>query len=83
MQHLHWRCIRALMASSASLVVTPAQDVLGLDSRARMNTPGTVTGNWGWRLLPDQLDHLAGEPAARLRALTQIYGRTEDKQPLV
>ncbi len=80
-QNLHWRCIRALMASSASLIVTPVQDVLGLGSRARMNTPGTVTGNWGWRLLPDQLDHLAGEPAARLRALTRIYGRTEDKQP--
>ena len=80
-QDLHWRCIRALMASSASLIVTPVQDVLGLGSRARMNTPGTVTGNWGWRLLPDQLDHLAGEPAARLRALTRIYGRTEDKQP--
>ncbi len=83
MQDLHWRCIRVLMASSASLVVTPVQDVLGLDSRARMNTPGTVGGNWGWRLLPDQFDHLAGEPAARLRALTQIYGRTEDKQPPV
>jgi len=80
-QDLHWRCIRALMASSASLVITPVQDVLGLDSRARMNTPGTVGNNWGWRLLPDQLDALAGEPAARLHALTRIYGRTEDKQP--
>ena len=80
---LHWRCIRMLMASSASLVVTPVQDVLGLGSDARMNTPGTETGNWGWRLLPTHLDALAGEPAQRLRTLTQTFGRTEDKQPPV
>ena len=76
--HLHWRCIRALMVSAAGLVVTPAQDVLGLGSRARMNTPGTVGDNWHWRLRPDQLDDLAGEPSARLRALTRIYGRAAD-----
>jgi len=76
-QTLNWRCIRLLMASVAALVVTPVQDVLGLGSRARMNTPGTETGNWAWRLLPDQLDRLAGEPAFRLRALTDIYGRLD------
>ena len=80
---LHWRCIRMLMASSASLVVTPVQDVLGLGSDARMNTPGTETGNWGWRLLPTHLDTLADEPAQRLRTLTRTFGRAENKQPPV
>jgi 4-alpha-glucanotransferase len=29
--------------------------VLGLGSEARMNIPGTMTGNWRWRLQPGQL----------------------------
>jgi len=34
----------------ARLAIIPAQDVLGLDSSARLNTPGTVDRNWTWRL---------------------------------
>ncbi|MFQ5571428.1 MAG: 4-alpha-glucanotransferase [Rhodothermales bacterium] len=79
-QQIHWRCIRLLMGSVAHLVVTPVQDVLGLGSHARMNTPGTVSDNWGWRLLPDQL---TDEHLARLRTLTQLYGRSEDREPPV
>jgi 4-alpha-glucanotransferase len=45
----------------------PAQDVLGLDSDARMNRPGHVSGNWRWRLEPGQLTDAL---AAHLRALT-------------
>lgn len=36
--------------SSAPWVIIPLQDILGLDSEARMNTPGTVGGNWMWRM---------------------------------
>ena len=36
-------------------VVIPMQDVLGLDGSARMNYPGTIGGNWLWRMKPDQL----------------------------
>jgi 4-alpha-glucanotransferase len=36
--------------------VLPLQDLLGLGSEARFNTPGTVQGNWGWRLPPGRLD---------------------------
>jgi 4-alpha-glucanotransferase len=46
----HASAIRALMASPANVVIFPMQDVLGLDQRARMNTPGTLEGNWRWRL---------------------------------
>ena len=46
-----WAGIRALMASVARMAVTPMQDVLGLGTEGRMNTPGTVGGkNWGWRM---------------------------------
>jgi 4-alpha-glucanotransferase len=41
--------IDAAYASHAALAVVPMQDLLALDSAARMNTPGTVNGNWRWR----------------------------------
>lgn len=37
-------------------VVVPLQDLLGLDSNARMNTPSTVSGNWCWRFLKEDLN---------------------------
>jgi len=44
-----WMLIRQAMASPANTAIIPWQDFLGLDSRHRMNTPGTTTGNWQWR----------------------------------
>jgi 4-alpha-glucanotransferase len=41
--------IEAAYASRAQLAVIPMQDLLGLGSAARMNTPGTTEGNWQWR----------------------------------
>jgi 4-alpha-glucanotransferase len=46
---------RRLYASDAALVIIVAQDVLGLGSEARMNTPATVVGNWSWRMTAAQL----------------------------
>jgi 4-alpha-glucanotransferase len=63
--------IRALMASPANAVIFPMQDVLGLDTRARMNTPGTVEGNWQWRLQSLKL----GKQARVLRFLAEACGR--------
>jgi 4-alpha-glucanotransferase len=48
------------------------QDVLGLGSEARMNLPGTMEGNWVWRMKSGELGE---EHAARLEKLTRIYGR--------
>ncbi len=67
-----WPLIRAALASVAGLAVLPVQDVLGLDGAARMNTPGTVVGNWAWRLAPGQLQ---ASLAGRLRGLLDLYGR--------
>ncbi len=64
--------LRAAWSSVAKLAVAPLQDVLGLDSRARMNTPGTVRDNWAWRLTPVALDPRA---FTRLAELTDTYGR--------
>jgi 4-alpha-glucanotransferase len=62
----HWSLIELAYESRAAVAIVPAQDVLGLGSEARMNTPGSDQGNWSWRLRPRQL---TSDHAARLRAL--------------
>jgi 4-alpha-glucanotransferase len=47
--------IRFLFRGPCDTVVIPMQDVLGLGGSARMNYPGTIGGNWLWRMKPDQL----------------------------
>jgi 4-alpha-glucanotransferase len=69
-----WGLIELALSSRAALAVTPAQDVLGLGSEARMNRPGTASGNWSWRLRRGQL---TDELAARLRDATEASGRLE------
>jgi len=46
--------IRLAWSSVAVLAIAPLQDVLGLGSEARMNTPGVAEGNWQWRFRPEQ-----------------------------
>jgi 4-alpha-glucanotransferase len=72
---IHWAFIRAAEASLANLCVIPVQDILGLDSDARMNTPSSSNGNWGWRYTPRSL---TPELAAKLRLLTEVSDRTLD-----
>jgi 4-alpha-glucanotransferase len=67
-----WSLIERAFSSRAVLAVVPLQDVLGLGTEARMNTPGSDTGNWGWRVAPGAL---TPELAARLRAAAQEFGR--------
>ena len=69
---MNWSLIRALMASVADTVIFPAQDVLGLGSEARMNTPSVPSGNWRWRLREGSL---TPELAKRLCELAEIYER--------
>jgi 4-alpha-glucanotransferase len=64
--------MRAALGSTARTAIIPLQDVLGLGSEARMNTPGATLGNWNWRVCEDQLDPHCAD---RLRDLTEIYGR--------
>lgn len=67
-----WNLLELALSSRAALAIIPAQDVLELDSSARMNRPGTKTGNWRWRLERGQLTE---ELAARLLAATAATGR--------
>jgi 4-alpha-glucanotransferase len=69
---MHWALIRVAMTSPAALCVIPMQDVLGLGSEARMNTPSRGDGNWTWRYLHGEL---RTELAERLARLSEVSDR--------
>jgi|tagenome__1003787_1003787.scaffolds.fasta_scaffold20987503_2 4-alpha-glucanotransferase len=69
----HWMLIRLALESRGLVAMIPAQDLLGLDGRARLNVPGRASGNWRWRLREGQLDTSL---AARLRDATASAGRS-------
>jgi 4-alpha-glucanotransferase len=68
---INWWMIRELMKSVADTVIFPMQDVLGMGSEARMNTPSTKSGNWRWRMT----GRASREDARRLREMTELYDR--------
>src|SRR5699024_5142167 len=51
--------LEAAFASVADTAIVPMQDLLGLGEKSRMNYPGTVGGNWLWRMLPQDLSSVA------------------------
>ncbi len=69
---IHWDLIRLAFASVANWAIIPMQDLLGLDERARMNTPGQGEGNWGWRYREESISDWLRD---RLQHLTDVYGR--------
>ena len=75
-RHLPWAMIRSLWASVANTVVAPMQDLLSLDTAARMNFPGKLGGNWTWRVLDNQL---TDELKAKLLDFNTIYARLSAK----
>ncbi|KAM0877507.1 hypothetical protein ACQ4PT_035446 [Festuca glaucescens] len=70
-----WALISTALSSVARTSMVPMQDILGLDSSARMNTPATQKGNWRWRI-PScvSFDSLSSE-AAQLKELLAMYNR--------
>ncbi|HSR49479.1 MAG TPA: 4-alpha-glucanotransferase [Acidobacteriota bacterium] len=69
---VHWDYIRAILSSVADLAMIPVQDLLGLGSEARMNTPGKGQDNWTWRLRSGALDESISE---KLAELCRLYER--------
>lgn len=68
----HWAMVRAASFSVARLSLCQFQDVLGLGSPHRMNTPGTL-GCWTWRF---SWDRVGPDLAQRLANITAASGRT-------
>jgi 4-alpha-glucanotransferase len=67
-----WALIRLAFASPARVAMVQAQDVLGLGSSARMNTPGSSGSAWRWQL---RRGALTASLASRLRSVTDEAGR--------
>lgn len=72
MADVHWHLMQVAAHSNSNLVVHQMQDVLGLDVSGRMNVPGTIEGNWRWRLQPALLTPKLQE---KLLKLTQETNR--------
>jgi 4-alpha-glucanotransferase len=70
---INWDLIRAIWSSVADTAITPVQDLLGVDNKGRMNLPASKSGNWSWRYKKGEL---TPEIGARLRTLTETFGRT-------
>jgi 4-alpha-glucanotransferase len=68
----HWEAIRSVYGSVAEAAIVPMQDLLGLGSESRMNTPGSADGNWKWRLSERDL---SPKLSKALHAFTCTYGR--------
>jgi 4-alpha-glucanotransferase len=71
-EQINWDFIRALYMSVANTAIVTLQDLLGLNSEARMNFPGRAEGNWYWRFAWEQL---TPEVRAKLLKMTTMYGR--------
>jgi 4-alpha-glucanotransferase len=69
--------IRAALMSVADTAIIPFQDVLKLGSEARMNIPGTPSGNWEWRFSWEQVPL---DIAASLLKQVERYGRVQQDE---
>jgi len=74
-QDAPWALLRLAYMSVARMAMAPMQDLLGLGYEARMNTPSTAQGNWTWRV---EAQALTEDLAAKIKALTILYGRSRD-----
>ena len=69
---ISWDLIRAAWGSVGIFAIAPLQDLLSLDNKARMNYPGSLGGNWTWRVRSKVLNDFL---RARLYEVNLIYGR--------
>ena len=69
---LEFDIIKLAISSTAKMAIFPMQDILKLDTNSRMNIPGTITGNWLWRMSYNQMKNRGFE---KLKKLCEIYGR--------
>ena len=72
----HWGMLRGLWSSVAELTIVQAQDLLGLGSESRMNTPSTVGKNWRWRAASGAF---TPELAQHIHHQMSMYGRLPQK----
>ena len=71
-----WDFIRLALSSVADIAIVPMQDILDLGTEARMNRPGVASGQWDWRMTPEQF---VAAWAERLADLCRLYDRPPEK----
>ena len=64
--NIEHKMIEAAWESKAQMAIAPMQDFLSLDNSARMNAPGSVNGNWQWRVKKEQLSNELAKEIAKL-----------------
>jgi 4-alpha-glucanotransferase len=64
--------LEGVWSSVALLAIAPIQDALRLGAEGRMNSPGTTSGNWQWRLAADALTTPVRD---HIHDLNRRYGR--------
>jgi len=69
---IHWDILDTVWGSDSVIALAQLQDVLGYGSEARFNMPGTVEGNWRWRV---NADALTDSTAANLYDITEQSNR--------
>ncbi len=72
---IHEAMIEAVLGSRAETVIIPMQDILGLGSEGRMNTPGTVGApNWRWRM---KAGDLRTDISMEMKDMNQFFERND------
>lgn len=70
---IHTDMVKLAFSSKSNLAVVPMQDLLGLGSEARINTPGTTKDNWRWRMKEGDID---ARLAVQVAEMVQKASRT-------
>lgn len=63
---------RALMASVSDVCMFEIQDLLGFGNDSKINSPGTIGGNWTWR---SKKEDFTEEIAEEFKEMSKTYGR--------
>lgn len=76
----NWGMMKGAWSSVGDLTVVTMQDVLGLGSEGRMNTPSTLGCNWKWRM---KKDAISSKLAGKIRANMELYKRMPKQEFLL
>ncbi len=68
----NWAMMRMALMSVADTCILMITDIVGLDSKGRINTPSTLGGNWQWRIKGECINDWLAEIIYKN---TEIYGR--------
>ena len=77
-----WDMIRLAFLSIANYAIVPVQDLLMLDSEARMNAPGIAVGNWQFRMPEGALSPSIAEGLDYLAALGDRNLESKEEKPV-